>query len=196
MVSSIRSSGSFTTQAMETMRQNRFKKIDQDGDGKITKEEMSAGRPQNGKGPSVDDVFSKIDANKDGAIDEAEDKAGMEKMQRQHGPGGPPDPSKMAAELFKSADADGDGRISKDELTQALPKDGTGPSVDDIFKSADSDEDGAITSTELEDSFKKMAEQMQANQAQSSTQSTMFSYSRKGTTTSTDAVQSLFSAVA
>lgn len=195
MVSSISGGSGFSTQAMETMRQNRFKKLDQDGDGKITKDEMSAGKPKDGKGPSVDDIFSKIDTNQDGAIDETENKVGFEKMQQQQGPGGPPDPSKMAAELFKKADADGDGKISKDELTQALPKDGKGPSVDDIFKSADSDEDGTISSTELEDSFKKMAEQTQANQSQSTTETTAFSYSRKGTTTK-DAVQSLFSAVA
>src|ERR1700755_3009144 len=68
-------------------RPSFFKKMDGDGDGKVTKDEMKtafearsegskgAGRPPHGDGKSLDDLFAEIDTNSDGAIDEDEDSA-------------------------------------------------------------------------------------------------------------------------
>lgn len=188
-------SGSFAAQDLTAMRQNRFKKTDGDGDGKITKDELKTALPENGKGPSVDDIFSKVDTNQDGAIDETEDAAAMEKQKGSgpRGAGGQPDPAKMAAQLFKKADADTDGKLSLGELSKVLPKDDQGQSVEDLFKAADSDEDGAITESELAESLKKMLEEMAAKRA-ADAKSGNAHYDQKGTKKSDDA--SRFSAVA
>lgn len=137
------------------MRQRRFQKIDQDGDGKITKDELTAAKPQDGKGPSVDDIFSKVDTNQDGAIDETEDQAAWEARRAEHhhrrAEGPPPNAAKLAENIFKGADGDSDGKITLSELTKALEKTKTddSPSAEDILKAVDSDQDGSITQTEL-----------------------------------------------
>jgi Ca2+-binding EF-hand superfamily protein len=176
MVSSISSGSSYGTEAMEAMRQSRFKKIDSDGDGKITKSEMSASQPQDGKGPSVDDIFSKVDTNQDGVIDDSEDQTAFQQMQA-NGPGGPPpggpppDASKMAADIFKSTDTDSDGKITKAELTKSLTQSGQSSSdsskVDELFKAADTDGDGTITQAELAAYMEKMQPPPPPSQASS-----------------------------
>jgi Ca2+-binding EF-hand superfamily protein len=162
MISGI-NGGGYSAGNMEAMRQGRFKKIDQDGDGKLTKDELKAGMPQNGRGPSVDDIFTKVDTNQDGAIDETEDRAAFEAMQKNGPPGGPPNPAQMASQIFKHADGDGDGKILLSDLTQLLSKGQTDSGVQDLFNAADSDEDGSITQSELEQSLHKLMEQMREN---------------------------------
>ena len=189
------SGSSVNTQDTAVARQDIFKKIDQDGDGKITKDELKtalANRPggNDGKGPSLDDLFSRIDTNGDGSIDESENSAfldaqaknrphgqhgqhgqGPQGPQGQHGPQGPPDPAKIAQRLFEKADTDGDGKLTKSELTTALSKHGSPSSgassssgssgassssaLDDLFNDADADGDGAITQSELQAGLEK-----------------------------------------
>lgn len=171
MITSIGSS-TYNLPDLETMRQARFKRADADGDGKITKDELSAVIPKDGKGPGVDDPFSKVDTNQDGCIDETEDKAAFEQMLKngppggpsRRPPGGPPDMSKMASDLFKLVDTDSDGKVTKDELTQALSKSDSNLSVEDLLKNLDADEDGSITESELAGGLKAAFEQMQASQ--------------------------------
>lgn len=194
MISGIGSS--FGPQDLEALRQNRFKKADQDGDGKITQDEMKAVVPQNGKGPGVEEFFSQVDTNQDGAIDETEDQAAFEQIrQKGPGPGGPPDAAKMAAEFFKKADASGDGKITKDELTEALGENDQGLNVDDLFKAADADEDGTITESELEDSLKQILEELQTQSPPPPPRSPSSIYDGSGSA-SEEAVSRLFSAVA
>ncbi len=164
MISGI-SGGGYSASNMEAMRQNRFKKIDQDGDGKLTKDELKTGMPQNGRGPSVDDIFSKVDTNQDGVIDEAEDKTASEEMQKHGPPGGPPNATQMAGQIFKNADGDSDGKISLSDLTKLLPEGEDESGVQDLFKATDSDADGSITQSELEQSLQKLMEQMRENLA-------------------------------
>lgn len=78
--------------------------------------------------------------------------------------GGPPDASKMASDLFKLVDTDTDGKITKDELTQALSESNSDLKVDDLLKSLDADEDGSITESELTEGLQAAFEQMQTNQ--------------------------------
>ncbi len=167
MITAVSGGGGFTAQVLEAMRQNRFKKADANGDGVISKDELAAVLPKNGKGPSVDQIFSKFDTNNDGSIDNDEDKAAFQAMGgSHHHHGGPPDAGKLAQNIFAKADTDGDGKISKDELTALLPKDDKNANIDDVFKSIDSDNDGSITQTELTDSLKKAFELMQASNSQ------------------------------
>jgi Ca2+-binding EF-hand superfamily protein len=63
--------------------QQMFNNADTNGDGKIDKDEMAevvAKQPQGG--PSVDDIFSKLDTDEDGSISESEFSAGPEKGQQ------------------------------------------------------------------------------------------------------------------
>ncbi len=161
MINSI--SSNYSLPDMETVRQNRFKKADADGDGKITKYELTAVIPQKAKGPGVDEIFSKADTNGDGTIDQTEDKAAFEQMQKTRPAGGQPDPTKMASDLFKLVDTDTDGKITKDELTEVLSQGNGNLSVDDIFKTVDGDEDGTITESELSEALKGVFEKTQAN---------------------------------
>lgn len=151
MIPHVSSGSSSATQSLIALRERRFQKLDQDGDGKITKDEMTAAKPKNGKGPSVDDLFSKIDTDQDGAIDQAEDQAAMEKMRAEHHgrrpAGPPPDAAKLAENIFKSADGDSDGKITLSALESTKQDDS--PSAEDILKAVDSDQDGSITQTEL-----------------------------------------------
>jgi hypothetical protein len=58
---------------------------------------------------------------------------------------------KMQERAFKSADADGDGSISKTEFAAAKPKDAPAdaPSSDDVFSKIDTDGDGSVTKAEF-----------------------------------------------
>lgn len=72
----------------------------------------------------------------------------------------------MQQNMFKSIDANKDGKINKDELssfqkTQQSNGMTGGPSVDEIFTNSDSNSDGNITSLEFESSMAKLAQQMQ-----------------------------------
>lgn len=189
------SSSSYATQDLSAMREKRFKKADADGDGKLTKDELSSTISQNGKGPSVDEIFSKIDTNQDGSIDDSEDQAASEAMQKNRPSGPPPDASEMASKLFKAADADEDGSITQSELTSALSDDSGSLNVEDLFKQTDTDEDGAISKSELEASLKKMMEQMMAKNEPPPTDTTSTGYDKSGNGMD-DTVQSSFSAIA
>ena len=153
-----------SAQNLAAMRQERFKKTDQDGDGKITKDELGSAIPKNGKGTGVDEVFAKVDTDQDGAISEEEDAAAFEQM-RQSGspkgrpPGPPPSAADMASALFKSADADEDDALTLEELTQALSEEDEDLDAEAIFKAADEDEDGSISKAELESTLQKAMEQ-------------------------------------
>lgn len=163
MITGVGGGGGFKTQDLEAMRQRRFNRIDQDGDGKLTQDEMKAVLPKGGNGPDVEAIFAKVDTNQDGAIDQSEDKVAFQSMKgaRPGPPPGPPlDPSKLAAELFKTADTDSDGKVTKDELATALQKaiDKSRKSIDieALFQKIDTDDDGGITQAELAKAFEKL----------------------------------------
>ena len=74
--------------------------------------------------------------------------------------------SQAVDRFFKKADANRDGKITKDELTQVLESDTVetgsgdqGPSVDQIFKSLDSGNKGYITRQDVADGLDQLAPQ-------------------------------------
>ncbi|QSV46707.1 EF-hand domain-containing protein [Geobacter benzoatilyticus] len=71
---------------------------------------------------------------------------------------------RMQEEMFKTADANGDGTISKDELGQVAKsgenQDGT--NVDTLFSQLDSDSDGAISRLESDAAIARLGQQMQS----------------------------------
>lgn len=56
----------------------------------------------------------------------------------------------MQDEMFKKADVNGDGKITKDELNQVAQSKDTqkGPSSDEVLKSFDTNKDGVVTAME------------------------------------------------
>lgn len=105
--------------------QEMFKRLDKNGDGKISKEEAPERLAAN---------FDKIDANKDGFITPDELKA------RQPGPGGPDGARPNPEDIFKRMDKNGDGKIAKDEANERLAAN---------FDKLDANKDGFITPDEL-----------------------------------------------
>jgi len=113
------------------------------------------------------------------SIDESENNAFLDAQARKPSAGPawsartarPADPAKIAQRLFEKADTDGDGKLTKSELTTALSKHGSSSSsstgsssasgassssaLDDLFNDADADGDGAITQSELQAGLEK-----------------------------------------
>ena len=85
----------------------------------MTKDELTSMQPARNSGqimgPGVDEIFARLDANHDGGIDESENLASMQpsetRRQRQ-----PRDASEIARALFERADADTDGKLTKEEF--------------------------------------------------------------------------------
>ncbi|SIS65567.1 EF-hand domain-containing protein [Phaeovulum vinaykumarii] len=101
--------------------------LDADGDGRVTPEEIAAGRAAKVAG---------IDADKDGKISQAELVAQSMARHREVA-------ERMAAERIKAQDADGDGLLSAEELL-ARPA----PSAR-LFDRLDRNDDGALDRDEL-----------------------------------------------
>jgi Ca2+-binding EF-hand superfamily protein len=151
------------TQEIAARNEQLFAKLDRDGDKKVTKDEMKtamserggAGRPEGG--PSLDEIFSRIDTNGDGGIDKEENDA-FAASSASRRPMAPPDPAKLAQHLFGKGDTDGDGKLTKAELTSVLPKHDSSDALDALFEDADGDGDGAITQAEFQTSLEKRLE--------------------------------------
>jgi Ca2+-binding EF-hand superfamily protein len=130
---------------MSILWQKMLKKADKDGDGKVSKAELQAAMPEDGPGPSADDVFRKLDTNSDGFIDEAESAAATQKPHKGH-----PRPSQGAdpLALFQKADSDDDGQISKADFKSALPSGTDSATANQVFDSMDANQDGVVDAQE------------------------------------------------
>jgi len=138
-----------------------FNQVDTSGDGSIDKSELAA---LSGESTSslVDELFSNMDADQDSLISLLEFDSSLAKAEQQMRSGGsgrpsmsgmdspPPPPEKV----FDTADTNGDGSVSEDELTAVL-----GDKASDLFGKVDTDGDGVISRTEDETFRAKMDEQ-------------------------------------
>jgi collagen type III alpha len=104
-----------------------FKRLDVNGDGKISKDEAPPRLAQN---------FDRFDIDKDGFISLREFRAGQS-----GGPGGQGVPRVTPEETFKRLDVNGDGKISKDEAPPRLVQ---------SFDRFDIDKDGFISLREFQ----------------------------------------------
>lgn len=111
-----------------------FKKLDVDGDGRVTLAEARDSR--------LADKFAGLDADKDGALTSAELQA--MKGRRGEGKGGwhAMDPAERAARLIEKFDADKDGAIAKAEIAEHKM-------FAHKFAAVDGDSDGKLSAAEL-----------------------------------------------
>ena len=126
----------------DTMVMQRLEGMDQDGDGKLSKEEA---------GPRLAPMFDRADGDGDGMIDQAELRRIIEMMMRRgeggDRPGRPgaadqggPDRAAMMVERLKTLDKDGDGKISKEEAPERMAA---------MFDRIDANADGVIDQAEM-----------------------------------------------
>lgn len=129
----------------------RLMAFDEDGDDKVTKEEL----PE-----PMQRMFERGDADGDGAIDRDEAEKLVEAIERfrrnrpEGGPGGPGGPGGAGfVERIMNLDRDGDGKVAQEEMPDWMRE--------RILRRADANEDGAIDKQEAE----KMAEQFERRRA-------------------------------
>jgi Ca2+-binding EF-hand superfamily protein len=175
MVSEISGFGSCNAASLSAMRQKMFNQIDSNGDGSIDKSELSALSGQN-TSSLVDEIFGKMDTDQDSLVSMIEFDATLAKLEQQMKKGDsgmpamsgmpPPPPDKV----FDTADANGDGSVTQEELTAVLGQRGA-----DVFSQVDTDGDGKISRTEDEAFRVKMEEQMKQNASSDSGMNTISS---------------------
>ena len=171
MVSSIGSStGGLNAAALKKMQEEMFKAVDSNSDNKIDKTEMSAyqqTQQANGGqgGPSVDDIFKNLDADNDSAISRLESDAGIAKLaqQMQSGKTASGPSSELKSKVFNSADQNGDGSISKDELTTLMADSNqSATDIAETFDALDTNQDGSISKSESDVAVDKASQQRKA----------------------------------
>ena len=125
-----------------------FKALDANGDGKLSKEEIHDGYEEHfGKllnEDELDKLFNDVDTDKSGFIDYSEFIVATMSSKKNMSE------EKLTA-AFKLFDTDGNGTISKDELTQVLCTTGqiSADTIEDILKQADENDDGDIDFNEF-----------------------------------------------
>ena len=120
-----------------------FKKMDTDGDGKISADEFAAA----GK-----EKFTKMDTNGDGKLSADELKAGFEKHEKMMGKSAGPYKGEVVGEKLKMMDTNNDGYISEDEFMAAQKT---------MFDKLDTNHDGYIEKSEFKAGHEKMKAKMQ-----------------------------------
>jgi len=151
-----------------------FSLIDVDGNGAVTREEISTHLTASGYTDKVtNQIFTKMDTNKDNEISKEEFRSGMveiEALQTAPGFGNynaqfVKEINEDADQVFQSADIDGNGEIEESELKnhlrRTLPQ-YTEEAVNNIFRLLDRDGDKKISKEELRTAFVRCSALRQA----------------------------------
>lgn len=120
-------------------RESMIKKVDTDGDGKLSLEEFSAApRLESADAEKVEKIFTHLDKNNDGMLEDSELPCKEEREEH----------FKKHKERMERVDTDQDGKISKEEfLTNPPPRlSGGDPSrIDELFGKMDMNQDGFLS---------------------------------------------------
>lgn len=138
-------------------QEDLFKSIDSDGDGNISKDELTSALSSTDDGGDssidIDDLLSQLDSDGSGGISQSELSAAMPPPPPPGGMGGPGGAGGSSEDLLSSLDTNGDGVISADELAAASSSDDS-DKLSELFSKLDADGSGGISSDELASAFK------------------------------------------
>ena len=150
-----------------------FSVIDNDGNGEISLDELTAHLTKSGYEETVvTKIFAKMDVNHDGSISGEEFRTGMVQFAPlRSAPGLGNYNADFVTEiqadadaLFRNIDVDGDGTVTPQELTQYLKmvSSYTDPAIANLFAMLDVDQDGTISKEEVREAFIKYSALRQA----------------------------------
>ncbi|EPJ84498.1 EF-hand domain-containing protein [Pseudomonas sp. CFII68] len=160
MIGSVSSYSTYTSTSSTTTssaRSQQFQKellskLDSDGDGSVNQEELSSALSQksdDGILVSLSDNFSDLDSDDSGDLS-------SEEMAAMAPPPPPPPPprdqapnTELADALLSALDADGDGVVNSDELSNGLASTGSDADSQQVFSALDKNEDGTVSLDEL-----------------------------------------------
>lgn len=157
MIDRIGSSSAFDATAIT---KKIMQKWDTAGDGKIDVTDLQA-VSSSGSSVNASQIINDLDTNGDQSIDSSDlestlsniSNALQKRFVKDRNPHqGPPDPS----EMFKKADANGDGVIDEGEFKQMGPENADASVSAEIFASLDSDKNGSIDESENTSAMKRM----------------------------------------
>jgi len=127
-------SGFVATAARANNKDEKFKMMDTDGDGKISRDEFTAGSKK---------MFDQMDADKNGKVTAAEMEAYHQQMT-----GKKAGQTEMStAERIKMVDSNGDGELTVEEYENGAKT---------MFDKMDTNHDGYLTKAEMEAGHKMM----------------------------------------
>lgn len=142
------------------MAEKLIKKLDTDQNSSISGAELAAFISGSGSTTlSAETIMSKADADGSGELSSTELQSAFEKIGktlagmdgRQKQSGTPPSKSDMVNRMIADLDTDGNGTISKTEMSaMKMPENGNGPSAADTFTNTDTDSNGELSATELQ----------------------------------------------
>lgn len=125
------------TSEADAPRPSRFEKYDTDNDNKLSSEEFAKAHPR------LADKFGTIDENKDGFVTRDEMQAFRAELRAKGG---------AKPRRFDDADADKNGKLSKEEFVAAYPR------LAEEFEKIDADKDGSLSREEMRDYRKQKGE--------------------------------------
>ena len=106
-------------------------RADKDGDGRVSRAEAEAAATER-----TNEWFDKLDLNKDGYVTQEETRQARETRRGEM--------KAMFDEHFKTADTNGDGSLSLDEVQAGMPR------LADRFSKLDKDKNGLLSREELQ----------------------------------------------